>query len=651
MPVLEHGAVIAGHRIEAFVGRGGMGVVYRARQLGLDRLVALKVIAPELLHDAGIRARFLQEARAAAGIDHPNVIPVHAAGEDQGVAYIAMRFVEGDDLRTLIKRTGPRDPRTAAALIGQAAAALDAIHAAGYVHRDVKPANLLVTPDGHVYLTDFGLAKQIVTRSGATGTKGWVGTLDYVAPEQIRGGRIDARADVYALGGVLHFTLTGRVPFEHEAQEAKLWAQLREPPPVPSLLVAALPSELDAAVARAMAKDPEERYPSAGDLGRAVRAGAAGTEPSEPERIVARGDAAPGGGIVEQGLAGEAPTVTAAAAPKSARRRVWPPAVLAALIGAGIAALILSGNDAPQPIGPGTPTGTATATAPVSVLHVVGTTRRVGSEPSGIALAGRDAWVISYELGTLTRLSRSTGAERADHPHVGVGASDITADGDAVWVALNQDRAVVRVDARTGKVTRRIATDAPAVHVAAGPSGLWFSTHPSSGPDELVHYDRSGSRRLDRRTIADGVGPMALGGGSLWFGGRSRPTVERVDLATGRLTSWQTLDFAANALIYAQGHVWASMRQLDSIAKVAPRGRGILTSEAGHNPAELAVQHGSVFVASSTDHTVVALDPRTLAMKGTPVGVPFNPNGLAADAEGVWVTGQAGNTVTRLAYR
>ena len=198
--------------------------------------MALKVIAPELLDDEDVRARFLAEARAAASVDHPNVIPVHEAGEDDGIAYIAMRYVAGDDLRSLVRRGGALDPAEAAGIVAQAGAALDAIHRAGFVHRDVKPANLLVDSGGHVYLTDFGLAKQVLTRTGGTRTGQWVGTLDYVAPEQIRGGRIDARADVYALGGVLHFALTGRVPFEREGDEAKLWAQLSAPPPVPSAL-------------------------------------------------------------------------------------------------------------------------------------------------------------------------------------------------------------------------------------------------------------------------------------------------------------------------------------------------------------------------------------------------------------------------------
>jgi serine/threonine protein kinase len=295
MGLLAPGAVVAGCRIQSVVGRGGMGVVYRALDLELGRVVALKLIAPELLENAGIRARFLKEARTAAAIEHPNVIPVYAAGERDGSAYLVMRYVDGDDLRALVRRDGPLAPGRAAELISRVGAGLDVIHRAGFVHRDVKPANVLVDHDGHVYVTDFGLAKAMLTRGGATATGEWVGTLDYVAPEQIRGGLLDARSDVYALGGVLHFMLTGHVPFERGGDEAKLWAQLSSPAPEPSRVRPGVPREFDGVVARAMAKQPDGRYPSAGDLGRAAVAAAAGSAPSQPERMVARGAAAPGG--------------------------------------------------------------------------------------------------------------------------------------------------------------------------------------------------------------------------------------------------------------------------------------------------------------------------------------------------------------------
>src|SRR4051812_15693721 len=201
MADLAPGDVFAGHRIEDVAGRGGMGVVYRALQLALDRTVALKLITPALAGDPDFRARFVRESRAAASIEHPNVIPIFSAGDEQDVLYISMRFVDGEDLRALLRREGKLEPRRAARIVAQIGWALDAAHERGLVHRDVKPANVLLTPTDHAYLTDFGLTKRVGEGSTQVSQPGgWVGTLGYVAPEQIRGGRIDARADVYALG-------------------------------------------------------------------------------------------------------------------------------------------------------------------------------------------------------------------------------------------------------------------------------------------------------------------------------------------------------------------------------------------------------------------------------------------------------------------
>src|SRR3954454_9972523 len=284
MGELEPGSVFAGHRIEAVAGRGGMGVVYRAAQLALDRTVALKVIAPGLLDDQAIRARFVRESKVAASIDHPNVIPIYYTGEEDGVAYIAMRYVPGDDIRSLVRREGKLVPARAARLTAQIGAALDAAHHAGLVHRDIKPANVLLGPEDHVYLTDFGLTKHALSTAGATQPGHWVGTLDYVSPEQIRGERVDARVDVYALGCLLFFALTGEVPFKRDGDEARLWAHLQDPPPKPSEHDPAISTAFDSVIERAMAKDPEERYPSAGDLGRAALAAARNAKPDLRER-------------------------------------------------------------------------------------------------------------------------------------------------------------------------------------------------------------------------------------------------------------------------------------------------------------------------------------------------------------------------------
>src|SRR4051812_26300380 len=293
---MDPGTVFAGYRIEEEAGRGGMGVVYRANQIALDRRVALKLLTPALASDPGFRARFQQESRLAANIDHPNVVDVYEAGEDDGRLYITMRWVEGSDLRQEIESHGRLDPVRAAEIIAQVADALDAAHAMGLVHRDVKPANILLgSRQGreHVYLTDFGLTKRVESAGGLTRTGQWVGTLDYVAPEQIRGDKVDARTDVYALGGVLAHALTGHVPFERDSDVAKMWGHINAPPAPPSTVVPGLPPELDAVVLRALAKDPAERYQSAGDLGRAALAAVEGRQPDAPERMVAVGQAAP----------------------------------------------------------------------------------------------------------------------------------------------------------------------------------------------------------------------------------------------------------------------------------------------------------------------------------------------------------------------
>jgi serine/threonine-protein kinase len=250
---LGPGSTLAGFRIERQLGRGGMGVVYLATQLQLERKVALKLVAPEFAEDGDFRTRFIAESRTAAALEHAHVLPVYEAGEADGNLYIAMRYVEGTDLSRLLKEQERLDPRRAVRLVAQMAEALDAAHAHGLVHRDVKPANVLLTRDDHAYLTDFGLSKRIDSKSGVTRTGQFVGTFDYMAPEQIEGGPLSAQTDVYSLGCVLFHVLTGRVPYERDRDVAKIWAHVSGPPP--SLLETApwLPPELEDVVSRAMA--------------------------------------------------------------------------------------------------------------------------------------------------------------------------------------------------------------------------------------------------------------------------------------------------------------------------------------------------------------------------------------------------------------
>ena len=338
------GDTFAGHRIESEAGRGGMGVVYRAVDLELDRVVALKLIAPEYAADPEFRDRFKRECRLAASLSHPHVVPIYRAGEEDGLVFVTMAFIEGTDLRALLKSGGALGPRRAVELVGQVASALDAAHSAGLVHRDIKPGNVLIGDGDHAYLTDFGLTKRTDSHTRMTETGTFVGTLDYIAPEQLEGKPVDARADVYSLGCVLYQLLTGEVPFPRNVDTAKMWAHVGEPPPLPTAVAPKLPAKFDEVIARAMAKDPEERYPSAGDLARAAEAAAEGRDPDSPEHSVARGRAAPGGAAKAERVRG-------------GRRRRRAPLVAGAILaaaGLATAAVALSGGeDGPTCTAPG----------------------------------------------------------------------------------------------------------------------------------------------------------------------------------------------------------------------------------------------------------------------------------------------------------
>jgi predicted Ser/Thr protein kinase len=270
------GTEVAGFRIESVLGRGGMSVVYVAEQIRLGRKVALKVLTTELAWDEQFRERFVRESHIAATIDHPNIIPIYDAGEADGLLYIAMRFVQGPDLKEILKRGNLGIGRTIF-LIEQLASALDSAHAHSLVHRDVKPGNILIDEStDHAYLTDFGVAKQTTAR-GLTSTGHFLGTVEYAAPEQIEGGPVDARTDVYALGCVLYECLTGSPPFAQGTEHAVLHAHLVDPPPSVTRSRPELPQAFDGVVATAMAKAAPDRFASCGDLAHAARHAASGT--------------------------------------------------------------------------------------------------------------------------------------------------------------------------------------------------------------------------------------------------------------------------------------------------------------------------------------------------------------------------------------
>ena len=305
LEALVPGTRVAGYRLEAPVGAGGMAAVYRAHDEALDRVVALKLVYAGPGIDQLIRQRFVREALSVAKVDHPHIIPVYSAGEADDMLWIAMRFVAGGDLRTLVERDGPLTPARVAAYISPVASALDTAHEEGLVHRDVKPANLLVDPGrgrrpDHVYLSDFGLARGVLSVGGLTQDGQFVGTPDYAAPEQIKGQLTDGQADQYSLACVAYTLLTGLVPYVRESPMAVLYAQLDEPPPRVTDVAPHLPREVDWVLAKALAKRPGRRYENCGEFADELRSalGVGPYDPAGPVRVPPQPGAIPPGAII-----------------------------------------------------------------------------------------------------------------------------------------------------------------------------------------------------------------------------------------------------------------------------------------------------------------------------------------------------------------
>jgi tRNA A-37 threonylcarbamoyl transferase component Bud32 len=354
------GSLFAGYRIEAVAGRGGMGIVYRALQEGLGRTVALKLIAPELASDPQFRARFGRESRLAASLDHPHVIPVYEAGEEDGSLFIAMRWVDGPDLRERVAGEGPLSLEGARALVTQLAGALEAAHALGLVHRDVKPANVLLAGGDvaapHAYLSDFGLALSDASSDRLTRSGGVLGTAAYSSPEQIEGRVLDGRADVYALACVLFFALSGRPPFRRDTELATAWAQVHDQPPTLRSVGVEVPAALELALSRALAKDPHERPATTMALAEQVALAVSGMgEPPSAARMAERGVEADGPerGVGDQNSAtrllggasrpgAEGPTVRLQRPPSPRRRLLpWLVGLLTAVAAGGALAAVL----------------------------------------------------------------------------------------------------------------------------------------------------------------------------------------------------------------------------------------------------------------------------------------------------------------------
>ncbi|HEX6742954.1 MAG TPA: protein kinase [Solirubrobacteraceae bacterium] len=650
MPALQEGDEFAGHRILGIAGRGGMGVVYRALQLDLDRPVALKLIAPQLAEDPEFRERFVRESRAAASIDHPNVIPIYYTGEsDDGALYIAMRYVEGSDLRTLVRAEQRLDPARAAYIVSQVARALDAAHARGIVHRDVKPANVLLGANDHAYLTDFGLTKRVTSHTGSTRDGGWVGTLGYVAPEQIRGERLDARADVYALGCVLYHSLSGVPPYQRESDEATLWAHLHDDPPSLHDRAPDAPASFDAVLSRAMAKDPDDRFPSAGDLGRAALASAGQPVAPGPERVVAVGEAAPGDSQETVVSPDQAPTVLAAS--PSPARRLWPWALAGVPIAglALIAALALGGGDGggggstATTTDGSTGTGTTPPPAKVTIKDV-----DLGGRPNNIVLADGKAWVVRSGNPRLAVIDAKTAKRKPYSPRVGNPTGEAAGFGK-LWV-INQDApSLVPIGLTSHRQEGRAVPLPPhgrAVAVAAGSNAMWVGVR--GHPGLLLRIDPK-DRAAPAKTIElpDGLQNITVGGGAVWIIARRRNTVTRMDIASGT----QQAIFVGekpSGIAYGRGAVWVTNNGDDTVTRIDSGSLNTTIIETGNGPKGIAVGAGAVWVANSIASTMTRIDPQTNRPSGDPIDVASNPYGVDINGGDVWVTSPSDGKVQRL---
>ena len=593
MSDISVGSTVAGCRVEAVAGRGGMGVVFRATQIALQRPVALKVIAPHLAQDAAFRVRFEREARIAASVDHPNVIPIYETGELDGSLYLMMRWVDGTDLRSLLAAEGRLSPTRAIALLRPVALALAAAHRRGLVHRDVKPANVLIaTGDGteeHVYLTDFGIARHVAGDTPTTRTGLLIGTLDYIAPERIEGGRGDAASDIYAFGCMLFEVLTGSVPFDRPSDLARMHAHLNDSPPSARAAVADVPPLLDDVIACAMAKQPAERYATASELATALQRAGEQAE-SEPGAFGAR---------IERARAetdeAEVPTTRAATPPppapqakrRSGRRAALSVGLLVAAVAiAGVVFALNQGNGSGTPAGrqstASTPADT-TSTKPAATTVAQGQPRPVGSGTAKV--------VRSQVM-----------------PPPRAAPAGLAAEGPTVWAA----------DASHGRVVA-LATDVPARSITVGghpdsvamdPLGRVWVTN--TGDRQVTVLD-PGSGRSERVTVGLDPGQVAISGGAAWVLNRGEDSISRIDLNTLQ-PARIGLRARPDALVAAYARIWVATD--DGAVTVLDRDGRQNSIEGPRLPSNAvagAASDGVWFLGpgSGTGATLTRIDPRT----------------------------------------
>jgi tRNA A-37 threonylcarbamoyl transferase component Bud32 len=628
------GSEFLGYRIEELIGRGGMGVVHRAYDRQLKRAVAVKFISPDLALDDRFRERFLQESELAASLEHPNAVPIHDAGEIDGRLYLAMRYVEGTDLRTLLRDEGRLSPARAIAICAQVAGAVDAAHEKGLVHRDIKPSNVLLDRNEHVYLADFGLTRRLAEPGVRAVDRPSLGTPAYLAPEQVEEAAVDGRADVYSLGCLLYECLTGEPPFPRDSALAVVWAHLEEEPPRSSRLNPELPEAIDDVFAKAMAKEPNARYPMCAALITAAEDALGLRRPPFLHR--------------RRLLLGTAASLLA---------------VLAAVLSTALVTHGDSGVSQAPLFGEG---NTLVRIDPVT--NEVSDVIEVDERPSAVAAFGSSVWVYNHGNATVTEVDALT---REPYPAARLSAPPDYL-GDAVGPILAADSAgawVIGTDAQGNHALTRILSRARGSHayrlgyepraVAVGAGAVWVL---GWGRRDAVLRINPVSGKVVGTTVlptSARVTGLAVGAGAVWVVDPSSAALYRVDVHSGKVVSRSLPPYATRPYV-AFGSVWVG-----TSAVIPVLVGGILTSGGGTmylvDPRTLRETHfgtvgrpdqvvntsgyGSTLAVNVETGTVVRFDPETKlptatiritrippAFYGPPV------TAIAAGAGAIWVT-------------
>src|SRR5437763_6970481 len=539
---IHSGKLIADFRVERMIGAGAMGTVYLAEDVHSGTQVALKVLAPELARDARFRERFLRESQIAARLDHPNLIRTIASGDQDGLLYLAMAYADGPDLREILRRDGRLDAARTVTLVAQVAPALDEAHRAGLVHRDVKPGNILVAsrPDGeHAYVCDFGLARHVSSVSSLTGERGFVGTIDYVPPEQIEGGKIDGRADVYSLGCVLFELLTGERPFERDSELSVVFAHLNDPPPQITALSPELPTAFDDVVATALAKSPDERYSTCGELAEAAQAALHGKSFRTRRRP---------------------------------SRRLWAAAaaVLAAAVASG-AILAAQGGGTRHAAAPALPlranaVNLISARTRAVVGHV--SLGRRSSEPFAVfdvVRTRRAAWVLDAADQRLLRIDLASRRRDRTVRLPWQAAGRIAVGGGFAWATQDGGPGIVGVDERTGRIAHRFnVSGGNGVGIAFGDGSRWLA----QGTD-VARIDPRTGRVLDRIVTRPGQQGTPHWRGfadcSVWTASADDGVIRKIDPVTNRVVAHNTLHGWVGDLAVGDGNVWVPVAEDGSV--------------------------------------------------------------------------------------